>query len=64
MIKDVVEHVGGIGLYGMLSLLLFFAVFLGVILWALRLDRDRLEAAARLPLDPNPAESRKEESHE
>ncbi|MEJ5237549.1 MAG: cbb3-type cytochrome c oxidase subunit 3 [Limisphaera sp.] len=64
MIKDVIEHVGGIGLYGIVSLLLFFAVFVGVLVWAFRLDRARLDSAARLPLETDSVNSRKEDPHE
>lgn len=64
MIKDVIEHVGGLGLYGLVSLLLFFAVFVGVLVWAFRLDRARLDTAARLPLETDPHQSGKEEPHE
>jgi cbb3-type cytochrome oxidase subunit 3 len=64
MIKDAVEHVGGIGLYGMVSLLLFFGVFVGVLVWALRLEKGRLDAAARLPLESDSTQPGKEDCHE
>ena len=51
MLEHVVRNLGGIGLYGLVSLLLFLGVFLGVLVWAFRLRRSDLEAAARLPLE-------------
>jgi hypothetical protein len=51
MVEHFVRNIGGIGLYGMVSLLLFFAVFVGVLVRACRWGRSDLEAAARLPLE-------------
>lgn len=36
MVEHFVRNIGGIGLYGMVSLLLFFAVFVGVLVRACR----------------------------
>lgn len=51
MLEHFVHNIGGIGIYGMVSLLLFFAVFVGVLIRVCRLRRSDLEAAARLPLE-------------
>ena len=51
MIQNVLTHIGGIGGYGVLSLCLFFAVFLGVVVWALRLKRTYLDVMRALPLE-------------
>ena len=51
MIQNVLTHIGGIGGYGVVSLCLFFAVFLGVILWITRLKRNYLDSMRTLPLD-------------
>jgi cbb3-type cytochrome oxidase subunit 3 len=57
MIQNVLHHIGGMASYGIISLCLFFAVFLGVLIWVLRLKRADLDSAAALPLedDPKPA---------
>ena len=34
MIKNILSDIGGIGIYGVISMCLFFAVFTGVLLWA------------------------------
>ena len=47
MIKNVLEHIGGIANYGIISLCLFFAVFAGVLVWAFRLKKPTSNAAAR-----------------
>ncbi len=56
MIRNVLTHVGGIELYGIVSVLLFFAFFLGMLVWAFRLKSTHLESMALLPLrdDPTP----------
>ncbi|MCX8089314.1 MAG: CcoQ/FixQ family Cbb3-type cytochrome c oxidase assembly chaperone [Verrucomicrobiae bacterium] len=50
MIKAVLEHIGGIGVYGVISILLFFAVFVGVLLRVARMKRAHTDAMAALPL--------------
>ena len=51
MIQNVLTHLGGIGGYGVVSLCLFFAVFLFVVVWALRLKRTYLDSMRALPLE-------------
>jgi hypothetical protein len=55
MIKDVLSSIGGVGGYGVISVLLFFTVFVGVILWACGLKKPHLEAMSRLPLEEPPS---------
>jgi len=51
MIKNVVEHIGGVGLYGILSISLFLAFFIGMLIWAFRLKKNYLDSMRELPLD-------------
>jgi hypothetical protein len=53
MIRDTLSSIGGIGLYGVVSVALFFATFLGVLIWAARLKKSWLSAMSRLPLEPD-----------
>lgn len=50
MIKNVLVHMGGIEVYGVASILIFFAVFIGMLLWAFRIKRTHLESMSQLPL--------------
>ncbi|MBP7825128.1 MAG: CcoQ/FixQ family Cbb3-type cytochrome c oxidase assembly chaperone [Verrucomicrobia bacterium] len=50
MIKNVLEHLGGVAGYGIVSLCLFFALFAGIMIWTFRLKKTDLDAAAALPL--------------
>jgi hypothetical protein len=54
MIKNVLTHIGGIGIYGIISICLFFAVFVGVLIWALTLKQSYLNSMRRLPLEDDP----------
>lgn len=51
MIRNVVEHIGGVGLYGIISVSLFFTFFIGMLIWALRLKKSYLNSMRELPLD-------------
>jgi hypothetical protein len=51
MIQNVLHHIGGIGLYGIISICLFFTVFLGVVAWAALLKKPYLKSMSALPLD-------------
>lgn len=62
MIRNVIETIGGIGLYGLLSMLLFLLVFVGALAWTLRLRRPYLDHMKDLPLQdsemkPGPGDS-------
>ena len=50
MIRNVLEQIGGIGIYGVISLTLFFAFFIGMLVWVLRMHRPHLNDMSALPL--------------
>jgi hypothetical protein len=54
MIEHVVSRIGGVGLYGVISISLFFAVFVGVLVWTLCLKKPYLVAMRQLPLEDSP----------
>jgi hypothetical protein len=51
MIKNVLSDIGGIGIYGVISICLFFAVFTGALVWSLLLKKADLDSRSVLPLD-------------
>jgi cytochrome c oxidase cbb3-type subunit 4 len=57
MIKNVLEHIGGIANYGIISIFLFFACFLGAVLWTLTRKRPYLEHMKQLPLADDDGET-------
>jgi len=55
MIQKVLSGIGGVEVYGILSVALFFIVFLGVLIWALGLRRPYLDRMSRMPLEGDEA---------
>jgi hypothetical protein len=51
MIKNVLSEIGGIGLYGVISICLFFVVFTGMSLWAWRMKKNVAQRLSVLPLN-------------
>jgi len=51
MIQNVLQHLGGIERYGVLSLCLFFLLFVLLLGWAFSLRKAHLERMARLTLN-------------
>ena len=65
MIQNVLQHIGGVAGYGIISLGLFFAVFAGVLVWTFCLKKADLDSAAALPLeDDKPEFPKPENRHE
>ena len=63
MIQNVVETIGGIGGYGVISVCLFFIVFLGAMIWAMTRDRSICRRLSALPLE-NDEPASQGDSHE
>ena len=51
MEKEVLSNLSGVGIYGVISICLFFAFFIGVTIWAFGLRRSYLNSMSDLPLD-------------
>ena len=51
MIKNVIEHLSTVDTYGVISIVLFFTFFIGMLLWAFRLKKGYLNSMSALPLD-------------
>jgi hypothetical protein len=62
MIQNVLRHMGGIENYGIISLLLFFACFFGMLIWVVALKKPFLKHMSQLPLDTDTEDS-SQESH-
>ena len=60
---DTLMEIGGVGLYGVVSVLLFVTVFTGAVVWALSLRRPFLQSMGALPLsDGTPIQNESKES--
>jgi len=66
MIRNVLSEIGGVGLYGIVSICLFFLVFTGALAWTLLQRRSLMADMGGLPLadgevrKPSEGESRHE----
>jgi hypothetical protein len=56
MIENVMNIMGGVGIYGVISITLSFAVFIGVLLWTVGLKQPYLKAMRELPLEGSAAQ--------
>jgi hypothetical protein len=50
MIKNVLSDLGGVGLYGVISVCLFFAVFTGALIWTFAQRKSLMNTMGALPL--------------
>lgn len=64
MVKNVLQEIGGVGIYALVSLLLFFAVFTGALLWAAFQRKSVCARMSALPLDDDSNAQRKGGKHE
>jgi cytochrome c oxidase cbb3-type subunit 4 len=54
MLKDLFETIPGISIFGLVSMIFFFLLFLCVIYWIIKADKKYLKKMGEMPLDlPN-----------
>jgi hypothetical protein len=67
MEEKVLSSLGGVGIYGIISICLFFAFFIGMLIWAACLKRPYLHSMRELPLDgenaPQPDSEKSKPDH-
>ena len=51
MFRDIFESMSGIEIYGLVSMIFFFLVFLGVVYWSIKADKNYLSKMENMPLD-------------
>jgi len=51
MLKNIMEHLSQVDTYGVISIVLFFTFFVGMLLWAWRLQKGYLNSMSALPLE-------------
>ena len=51
MIRNVLQTIGGIEVYPIISLLMFFGLFATVLIWFFRVDISHVKAMASIPLE-------------
>jgi hypothetical protein len=53
MIRNVLQAISGIEIYPVISLLIFFTLFISVLIWFFRADKNHLHRMGAIPLDEN-----------
>ncbi len=51
MLENVMNKMGGIAAFGIISICIFFAFFAGMLIWAARLKKSYLNSMRGLPLE-------------
>ena len=51
MVENVLSRIGGVSVYGIISICLFFAIFIGVLVWMVGLKKSYIKQMRELPLD-------------
>jgi cytochrome c oxidase cbb3-type subunit IV len=51
MYRQVLESIDGIGIYPVISLVIFLAFFAAIVVWLLKVDNNYLKKMGSLPLD-------------
>lgn len=52
-VKHHMETIAGIEIYPLISLIIFFVFFVGLIIWVMRSDKKHFQNLSKLPLDLN-----------
>ncbi|HMP75856.1 MAG TPA: cbb3-type cytochrome c oxidase subunit 3 [Kiritimatiellia bacterium] len=64
MIRNILEHIGGVAAYPVIALVLFVAVFAGYAIWAMTMSRQQVDHYSRLPLEDDALSRKGEPRHE
>jgi len=51
MFKQIFESMSDISIFGMIAMILFILIFIGVIVWVIRADKNYLKKMENMPLD-------------
>lgn len=55
-IKHHMETISGIEIYPLISLIIFFVFFTGLIIYVFKTDKKVIDAIANIPLESNPSD--------
>lgn len=47
------ESIAGVNIFGLVSLLLFSTLFIGIIIWTFKADKKMIDEISQIPLDNN-----------
>jgi hypothetical protein len=58
MIENVLSEISGIGLYGVVSICIFFATFCAATAWMFSIKKPYIQSMSHLPLEDEPSETK------
>ncbi len=63
MISEVLSSIKDVAIYPIVTLLIFFTAFLGVVVWTFRLQKSEVVRMSRLPLEDTTGSDHEGEQH-
>jgi len=51
MIRELLEHIPGISSYPVISMIIFILLFVGIVYWAVKVNKSYIKKMEELPLD-------------
>ena len=51
MFRQIFESMSDIGVFGLISMIFFIVIFLGIVYWTIRADKKYLKKMKNMPLD-------------
>lgn len=61
MFSNYLSSIKGVSIFPIISLIIFFGLFVGMIVWVIRLDRNYLKTMGHLPLESNEQQNKNSE---
>lgn len=63
MFKEILNSISGIEIWPIIALLLFMGVFIGIVVWVIRLDKRFIRKMEELPLEKDTSKHSGENQH-
>lgn len=63
MFKEILNSISGIAIWPVIALLLFMGLFVGIVVWVLRLDKRFIKKMEELPLEKDTPINNGENQH-
>jgi cytochrome c oxidase cbb3-type subunit IV len=57
MYKEVARNIPNVSIYPIISFLIFFLFFLGLLIWIVKVDKKLIDKMKNIPMDNNPQNS-------
>jgi len=51
MYKDILNSISGVELYPIIALIIFFTFFTTMVIWVIKMDKNKVKKMSHLPLD-------------